>query len=235
MQNDKSNIKNFIKSEFSGWSHFEVSFLLLAVIAVSIASFYKEDSGFALTSAVFGIIYTVMAGKGRVSCYFFGVVGTLCCAYISYKIALYGNFALHLGYYFPMEIIGFFTWRKNLQKTTNEIIKSQLSSKERVIITLLTIAATIMAYVFFKKIGDMCPFVDASMTVLSLLGMYLTVKRDIEQWLVWTLVNILSVIMWFNAFSQGEHIFAILIVRIIYFFLGIYFFVNWKKQIANRC
>lgn len=222
--------KNIVIRKLSSWSKFEIIFFLFAVVLVVFSSVYMHDSVLALISAVSGIVYTILAGKGKVYCYFFGIIGTLCCAYLSYDIALYGNFVLHFAYYFPMEIIGFFTWKKHLDKSTNEIIKEKLSDKELAVMVFLVVVATVFTYILFIHIGDKSPFVDASMTVLSVAGMVLTVRRSIEQWVAWTFVNFLSIIMWFGAYVDGEKIFSIFLVRIIYFILGIYFFIKWKKS-----
>lgn len=227
------NTKSIVIKKPLSWSKFEIFLFLFAISLVVFSSVYMHDSVLALISAVCGIIYTIFAGKGKIYCYFFGIIGTLCCAYLSYDIALYGNFVLHFAYYFPMEIIGFFTWRKHLDKTTNEIIKEKLPKKELVFMTVSVIVATFFMYKLFVHIGDKSPFVDASMTVLSVAGMILTVKRAIEQWIVWTLVNFLSIIMWFDAYVTGEKIFSIFVVRIIYFILGIYFFIKWKNVNLN--
>lgn len=226
--------KNIVLKKASTWSKLEIGFFLFSVLLVVFSSLYMKDSVLAATSAVCGIIYTILAGKGKVYCYFFGIVGTLCCAYLSYDIALYGNFILHLAYYFPMEIVGFFTWKKHLDKKTNEIIKERLSNKERILMLFLISAAILVTYILFVRIGDKSPFVDASMTVLSVAGMILTVRRSIEQWIVWTLVNFLSIIMWFGAYMDGEKIFSIFLVRILYFFLGIYFFIKWKQSVSHN-
>ncbi len=225
-----SPTKSVVIKKVSNWSKFETLFFLFSVVIVVFSSFYMGDSLLALVSAVCGIIYTILAGKGKVYCYFFGIIGTLCCAYLSYDIAFYGNFILHFAYYFPMEVIGFFTWRKHIDKSTNEIIKEKLSKKELLSMIVMVVIATFFTYLLFVKIGDKSPFVDASMTVLSVAGMILTVRRSIEQWIVWTFVNFLSIIMWFDACSAGEKVFSIFIVRIIYFILGIYFFIKWKNS-----
>lgn len=226
--------KNIVIRKLPSWSKFEIVFFLFAFLLVIFSSFYMHDSLFALVSASCGIIYTILAGKGKVYCYPFGIIGTLCCAYLSYDIALYGNFILHLAYYFPMEIIGFFSWKKHLDKSTNEIIKEKLSNKELLTMIFLTFAATVLTYMILLHIGDKSPLVDASMTVLSVAGMILTVRRSIEQWIVWTFVNFLSIIMWFDAYVAGEKIFSLLVVRVIYFILGIYFFVKWKNTSLNK-
>lgn len=224
------NLKKIILKEFSNFSAFETSFFFIAILLVLFCSFFMHDSALAIVSAVGGIIYTVLAGKGKVYCYFFGIIGTLACAYLSYEIALYGNFILHIAYYFPMEVIGFFAWRGHLNKATNEIIKERLNPKQLAFMIIFILFATVATYLFFVHIGDKSPLVDSSMTVLSIAGMVLTVRRSIEQWIVWTMVNFLSVIMWFEAYAAGEKIFSIFLVRIIYFILGIYFFIKWKNS-----
>ncbi len=222
--------KKYILKEFSTWSGLEVFFFFSVIFIVLFCSFYMRDSALAIIAAIGGIIYTILAGKGKAYCYFFGMAGTLACAYLSYELALYGNFILHLAYYFPMEIIGFFAWKGHLNKATNEIIKERLNRKQLALMIILTIIATVFTYLFFVHINDKSPLVDASMTVLSVAGMILTVRRSIEQWIVWTMVNFLSIIMWHEAYMAGEKIFSIFLVRIIYFILGIYFFIKWKNS-----
>lgn len=224
------NTKNYILNEFSSWTKFELFFTFFAILIVFLPPLYMHDSPLAIISAVSGIMYTILAGKGKVYCYFFGIVGTLCCAYLSYEIALYGNFMLHFLYYFPMEVIGFFSWKKHIDKSKNEIIKDKLTTNQLISMIFLITVATFITYLLFLHINDKSPFIDASMTVLSIAGMILTVRRSIEQWLIWTMVNFLSIIMWFDAFQAGERIFSIFLVRIMYFILGIYFYLKWKKQ-----
>ena len=226
--------KIMFRKNYWGFSEFEFFFFIFSVILVAFSSLYKHDSLFAVVSAACGIIYTILAGKGKVYCYFFGIVGTLCCAYVSYDILLFGNFALHLLYYFPMEVIGFFTWKKHLNRETNEVIKERLSAKDFATMISLIITFTLFLYLIFVKIGDKSPMFDSLITVLSVAGMILTVKRSIEQWLIWTLVNFLSIIMWFDAYMDGEKIFSIFVVRILYFVLGLYFFVKWKNESIKR-
>lgn len=224
------NVKNNILKEFSCWTKFELLFAFFAILVVFLPPLYLHDSPVAIISAVCGILYTILAGKGKVYCYFFGVIGTLCCAYLSYEIALYGNFALHFFYYFPMEVIGFFSWRNHIDKSKNEIIKDKLTSNQLVVMISAITVATLITYLLFVHINDKSPFIDAFMSVLSITAMVLTVRRSIEQWLLWTMVNFLSIIMWLGAFQAGEKIFSIFLVRIIYFILGIYFFIKWNKE-----
>ena len=226
-------VKNFIKYEISNWNRFELVFIFCIIPLTVILSILAKDSIVAKFSAVFGMLYTIIAGKGKISCYFFGMIGTLCYSYLSFKNALYGSLLLYLGYYFPMEIIGIFAWQKNLKKENNEIKKTFLSNKDRITLALVIIFTGFLSSFVLKYFNDQFPFLDSFILILSIAGMYLTVKRCIEQWIIWTITNFLSVIMWFVIFANGGRTFATLIMWLVYLFLGIYFFFQWKKELSK--
>ena len=123
-------LKEFIKTELSGWGKYERIIFPLVLVSIIIISFIINDSKIALISAICGISYTILAGKGKISCYLFGLMGTMCYAYISYKNQLYGNLSLYMLYYLPMQVIGIFKWKKHLNKNTGVINKTKLSNKE---------------------------------------------------------------------------------------------------------
>ena len=95
----------FIKSELKGWGKFERVFFPLEILFIIVLSFLINDSKIALVSAVCGILYTILAGKGKISCYAFGLSGTLCYSYLSFANRLWGNLALYLLFYFPIQDI----------------------------------------------------------------------------------------------------------------------------------
>ena len=178
-----------IKNLFDGWKPWEITFLGCVLVVI-------QDNPLAVISAIFGILYTLFAGKGKVSCFFFGLLGSGCYAAISFENALWGQLLLYLGYYVPMQITGIFQWNKNLKSEKNEIIKTKLSLKELVILAFCTILALIIAILVLYYLKDSSPVIDGVTTVLSVVGMYLTVKRCIEQWIVWMIVNGLSALMY---------------------------------------
>ena len=126
----REKIKDFISKELSGWSKLEIAILIFSAVVVITSSIIMQDRKLALISATCGILYTIIAGKGKISAFIFGIIGTLTCALLSFKVALYGNFALHLFYFLPMEILVIIYWKKHLQTQSQEIIKTKLKQKE---------------------------------------------------------------------------------------------------------
>ena len=224
------NIMEFTKKELSGWGKFERIIFPLEILLIILISIYMKDNKVALVSAVCGISYTILAGKGKISCYLFGLAGTFCYSFISFKNALYGNLALYALYYFPMQVAGIFKWKKHLKSDTQEIEKTKLSKKERIIYSLIAVlGSVILAYVLWK-LNDQNPIIDAITSVFSIIGLILTVKRCIEQWYIWFVVNGLSMVMWIQAYLNGSNCFATILMWATYFVLSIYFLHSWNKE-----
>ncbi len=228
------NINEFIQKELSGWGKYERIIFPAEILLIIILSVIMKDNKIALISAICGISYTILAGKGKISCYLFGLMGTLCYAFIAFKNYLFGNVGLYICYYFPMQLVGIFKWRQHLKKETNEIQKIKLSNIERIIYTILGIFFTIICYFVLIKYHDKNPIFDSITTIFSVFGLLLTVKRCIEQWYVWIVVNGLSAIMWIQAYLNGSNCFATVIMWVTYFILAVYFLKNWEKDIQEE-
>jgi len=231
---NNSKITEFIKLESKGWSKLEISSLILILALILLSALSLKDSPIAVVSAVCGCIYTIMAGKGKISCYLFGLCGSSCYSYLAFANALYGNLMLYLLYYIPMEILGIFKWKNNLKSETNEIIKTQLSTKQRILISLVTIVALFFTVLLLKHFGGSQPYKDAFTTVLSVVGMYLTVKRCIEQWLIWIVVNGVALFMWINIVMNGTKAYATVLMWAFYFIASIYFYIKWREEISTQ-
>ncbi len=229
--NQKMNLVNFIKKEFQNWGNTE-KFLFPALIFLIITiSIINNDSPVSIFSAACGITYTILAGKGKISCYITGISGTLCYAYLALKNGFYANSLLYALYYFPMEIIGIYKWKKHLDSSTNEILKTKLPLNKKIKLFIITTILSAICGVFLELNGGNHPFLDSFASVFSVSGMYLTVKRCIEQWYVWFLVNLLSCMMWCFSFMQGGKHIALLLMWVVYLCLAVYFWYNWKNAV----
>jgi nicotinamide mononucleotide transporter len=65
---------------------------------------------------------------------------------------------------------------------------------------------------------------------LSIAAMILTVKRCMEQWLMWIAVNLIEVFMWWKVWTIEGNSISILLMWLLFLFNGIFFFIRWKKD-----
>lgn len=225
---------NFIKSELSGWKKKEVIALVIIIFMVVFNKLILQDSIIAVISAVCGVLYTIIAGKGKLSCYIFGLMGSSFYGYLAFSNSLWGNLILYVGYYIPMQILGIFNWKKNLNPKNREIYKTELKGFEKVLLLSITVTVCLISYFILKHFDDSQPLYDSTTTVLSLVGMYLTVKRCIEQWIVWSIVNLLCVIMWINIVLTGSRAYSTVLMWLSYLVMGVYFYFQWKKELKEN-
>ena len=226
-------IVEFVKKEIAGWKSYEIFGLVFVFLLILYNAIVLKDSLVAIFSALFGILYTIIAGKGKISCYFFGLAGSGCYIYLSFHNHLWGNAVLYLLYYIPMQINGIFSWKKHLNNSL-EILKSKMSTKNRIKFFLIGTAGCIITILILYFLNDKNPLIDGITTFLSIIGMYFTVKRLIEQWIIWIVVNGLSFFMWLNLIIQGTKAYSTLIMWGVYLILAIYFYEVWKKDTSSK-
>lgn len=223
-----------IKTELKSFKKSELSALIAVLVFIAVNAIVFKDSKIAVLSSVCGIMYTVLAGKGKFYCYLFGLCGSGAYSFLSWQSMLYGNLVLYMFYYIPMQVWGLFQWKNNLKKDTTDIIKTTLTKKQRITLIILTTIATAVTTIVLHYLKDSNPLIDATTTVLSVVGMYLTVKRCFEQWIVWMIVNFLSLLMWLNVAIHGTKVYATVIMWAVYLFLAVYFYFEWKKELKTR-
>ena len=227
-------LTEFVKKELNGWKKIEIIGLFTVLTLILINAIIVKDNPIAVISAFCGILYTIIAGKGKISCYFFGLSGSWCYVWLSFLNSLWGNMLLYLCYYIPMQILGIFKWKKHLKKDTKEIVKTRLSNKNRVTLLFIGVLGSIITSIILHYFHDKSPIADGITTFLSVLGMYLTVRRAIEQWVVWMIVNGISALMWINLVLHGTKTYSTVIMWVVYFVLAIYFYFEWKKVLNKN-
>jgi nicotinamide mononucleotide transporter len=230
----KDFITDFIKKEFDSFTKNEKIFFPIILLIIILVSIITKDNKLALIGSLCSVIYTLLAGKGKLYCFVLGLIGTAIYAYFTLQNHLWGKSLLYILYYIPIQIIGIFLWKKNLKKDTVEIIKTHLPIKQKFIYFGCTAIATIAFAFLFNMIGDYKPFFSSFIITFSITAQLLATKRCIDQWGYWFFVNIATILLWTNLYIENKGPIAYIIVYMIYLILSIYFFKTWKKEITKK-
>ena len=226
-------LKNFITKEFSSCHPAEWAWMIFCTLFTIALSLYMGDTVFGTAASITGVLYSLWAGKGKLSCYFFGIFNSFAYGLISFNATLYGEAALNWGWYLPMMFVGLFFWKRNLKSDVQEIIKRRLNWQYRLLTAVIALAGTAAGAFILHKAGDQAPVLDSFTTVLSIIAMVLTVKRCMEQWVLWTLVNIASIYMWYKVYLTGSGSIAILLMWVLSLINGIIFYCLWQREIKK--
>ena len=205
-------------------------FLIVGVIASNVL--YSILSGtmdvVGSVASVAGVLCVVLVAKGSIWNYLFGIVNVSLYAYISYMASLYGDAALNAFYYVPMQFIGWWQWRKRGAAVSEaeargngvQVKARRFTTKQRLILAAGCLAAVVAGGFVLRYFGDPQPFKDSTTTVLSIVAQALMALAFMEQWALWIITNIVSVVMWVICVVRGEAHAAVMVIMWTFYLLN---------------
>ncbi len=227
-------IKKYFKQELKGWKALDVAWLLFATMVIMGLSIYWKDTAVGIIASLTGVWCVILTGKGKRSSFIIGLINIICYAYVSYQAKYYGEVMLNLFYYLPMSFVGWFMWNKHLDEETGEVKKSSLSWKKGTVVYALTAIAIALYGMILKLLGGNLPYVDSMSTVISVVAQILSVWRLKEQWVLWIVVDVVTVIMWGIHFVQGGESIATLAMWSVYLINAIIMYVKWNREAKTK-
>lgn len=219
----------------AGWTRFEKLWLGVFT-AVNLALFVAwDDSLLGLVTSLTGMMTVVLVAKGRISNYWFGMVNVTLYAWLSYRNRYFGEVMLNLGYFLPMQFVGLWLWSRHRRLDAavgDQVRVTRLSNRQRLFWLLVSVAATVGYGFVLRAMGGGLPFFDSTSTVLSVIAMFLMVRRVSEQWVLWITVNVVSVYMWAFAVGQTGRDVTMVVMWSAYLVNSVYGWYNWRRLVG---
>ena len=92
-------------------------------------------------------------------------------------------------------------------------------------------AACVYGYgLLLKALGGSLPFTDSLSTCLSVLAMLFSVKRLMEQWILWIVVDVVTVYMWAVDYANGGTDIATLLMWSVYLLNAVIMLHKWYVE-----
>lgn len=219
---------NWLKNEFwNGYNVFERLFMLAMVALQIIVYCFVPDTPIGMICGVAGVVCVVLTAKGKISSYLFNFIQMITYMVICWDAKLYLEFGEQI-FYFVACIFGVFLWKKNMKKNddgTTQVIAKKFKPWHWVVTIAVTVVTTILLGTFGNQIfGSTLPYLDAFTVALAVIAQLLMVWRYREQWAVWIVINVSSLVM-FIALGQWSMV-AMYVAWTINAFYGWY---NWTK------
>ena len=182
--------------------------LLTAGIAVQAVTYLiAPDNIWALISALFGVCSVVLCAQGKWLTFFFGFGQILTYTYLCVLERFYGGIAINV-FYFGSQIYGIYNWRKLLKegdegKQTRDVIpfRRMRPTAFAVLCAGLLALSLLTGWVLGHYTNDTQPYLDALTTVPAFAAQILLVMAYREQWFIWLFIDLLYVVMWWQAES----------------------------------
>lgn len=218
----------WFKNEFwTGYNWFERTFLLLMVLLQVIVYCFVPDTPIGIVCGIAGVICVVLTAKGKISSYIFNFIQMITYMIICWDARLFLEFGEQV-FYFIVCIFGVVLWKKNMHKNedgTEQVITKRFKLWQWLATIGVTIITTFgLGYFGDNILGSTLSYLDASTVALAVIAQLLMVWRYREQWAIWILIDVSSLIM-FIILGQW----SMVAMYVAWTINAVYGWINWSK------
>jgi len=195
---------------FNKW--FNIFILVGMTVVTGIVTGIKlhdADGGQALlviaaVGSLCGVLANVLSANGRILTFLFGLFDVAIYGAMCLTGAKYGNAALHLLYFLPMQLVGFVQWKRRGASGDEQVHARRLTAGGWLLYGSIFLVGLVAAYFILcaldkteaARVVRWLVLTDALSMMCNIIGQYLLSTAYMEQWIFWIGVNIASVLMW---------------------------------------
>jgi nicotinamide mononucleotide transporter len=138
---------------------------------------------------------------------------------------------LNALYFLPMQFVGLALWSRHRdpEGTADDVAVRWLAPRRRWLWGIASVAGTAGYALVLERLGGTLPAFDAASTVLSVIAMLLMVQRVGEQWVLWIVVDVVSIWMWAFVVSRGGSDISMVVMWTAYLVNAVYGLVHWLR------
>ncbi len=175
-----------------------------------------------IVAVIFGVAYVVCIAKNKIIGWIFGIIGSLISIVLFYRTQLMAEALLYI-YYVVAGVQGYLNWNK--QADVSEVYNKGVNY-HGMIIGLGLVLGVGLYYLIQAVFTDAArPLIDSFTTVFSFLATYLTVKKIIENWIYWIVIDAVTVYLYFS-----RELFIYSGLMVVYTVLAYLGYLEWKKM-----
>lgn len=179
-------------------------------------------------AALLGVAYIILAAKESKWCWPFAFANTLIYTVLFWEGQLPMQALLNL-YYMGMAIYGYILWRKHVDNESDVLITSWSFSKQVLFLLVGTILSLVTAYFLEKTATSQSPYLDASVTIFSIMNTWLLARKILQNWMYWIIIDSAAIML----YIQTEY-YATAALFVLYTILALVGAINWQKRFNQQ-
>jgi len=186
-----------------------------------------------LLAVLTGLVAVWYAARANIITWVFALINAVLFFMLYYQVNLYSAMVLQI-FFFCNAIYGWFNWKR--QSTNGNESVTLLSHKGRVFWVVGVIGGAFAMGMVMSRINlwlpDLFPeratfvYTDAMIAVMSIAASLLCARLKLENWILWILVNIMSIAMY-----AMKGIMLVSVQYIFFLAMAIYGFIQWKRKV----
>lgn len=196
---------------------FDSNFITTAVNALSAMSAWEG------VAASLGIVYVILAARESQWCWPFAFVSTLIYTLLFWEGQLPMQAILNF-YYMGMAVYGYQLWQKQ-GDVENDLLISNWAFTTQLYFILIGIFLTVLIAFYLKQSAtSQSPYLDAGVTVFSVMNTWLMAKKVLQNWLYWIIIDAAAIVL----YVQNGY-YATVVMYSVYMMLAVIGMISWHK------
>ena len=192
---------------------------------------YLSSHALEILGVVLGIIYLIFEMKAWWPLWIISIIMPINSLFVYFRAGLYADFAIDI-YYVLAAIYGLIVWLRG-KRVKDGAKKEELpivctSAKSWAVYAgIFTVLFVGIAMVLIHWTNSTVPWADSFTTALSVIALWMLAHKQIEQWWVWFVVDLVSAALYFYKgipFYGGLYF--------LYTVLAVVGYFQWKKKLA---
>ena len=200
----------------------------MAEVSQFVLSLFAKISPWEAAAVVLAIAYLLLAVRENILCWFCALVSTTIFTFLFWDVSLLMESALNV-YYIFMAIYGWHQWKFGGSKTSGIFISSLGLRGNILIITIILIATLVSGWLLSQNTNAAWPYVDSFITWASVVTTFMVVKKILENWLYWLVIDSISIPLYID---RGLYLTAILFMA--YIVIVIIGYLNWRQRFIEQ-
>lgn len=182
-----------------------------------------------IVGTLLGLLYLWLEYKANIWLWIVGAIMPMVHGVLYLSSGIYADAAMQL-YYVVAGIYGLCVWLRGT-KRTEKVVNIQYTPTKWIIqlVVVYAVLHVAMYYLLSEFTDSRVPFFDSMSTALSIVAMWMLSRKLVEQWLVWLVVDMISVGLYLY---KGIPITAMLYT--LYCALAIAGYMRWRRQVLIK-
>lgn len=185
-----------------------------------------------IIGTILGLLYLYLEYKVNIWLWIVGVIMPVVHGILYYKAGLYADAAINI-YYVLAGLYGLICWLCHSKKESDAVPRSVLNAPRRTIPLLVASYAVLHIAIYMLLVtftNSTVPVCDSFTTALSIVALWMLSKKYTEQWLVWLVVDAVTVGLYIY---KGIYITAALYA--VYTLLAVVGYMKWRRLSNGDC
>lgn len=182
-----------------------------------------------LAGALTGLLYLIFSIRQIIFVWPLSLLSSLMYTWVFFRAGIYANMLLQ-GYFLVMGVYGWYFWLTgNKKESEKQPEVSLVLRKTGYFLLILLILLFPLLFLLLRQTDSPVPVADAFTTSLSILATWMMARKILEHWLLWLVVDAVSVGMY-----ASQHLYLTAVLYAVYTLMALKGYYEWKKTIPGN-